>query len=160
MIIYGIRMDMLTKYVSGLVYVLLYLSYSIKSKRTLYYVNNALSVLYGPMCAVAMCGLLINGLFHKEIRKRDNTSTLVRVGSDIFGHILPFVLLSYYGPAKTDVSLPLYLASVALFFFVFRSYLVRAYVGVPKALLLGVAPAICIAAYYLRYVYAGGAKIV
>ena len=151
MIIYGIRMDMLTKYVSGLVYALLYLSHTLKSRTHLYYINNALSILYGPMCAVAVCGVLINNLFHEQIRKRDKTSSLVRVGSDIFGHVLPFVLIYYYGPTKSDVPLAQYVVLVSLFFLFFRQYILRAYIGVPAPILLGLAPVICLFMFYIRF---------
>ena len=151
MLIYGVRMDMLTKYVSGLVYVLLYISHTIRSREALYYINNALSILYGPMCAVAVCGVLINNLFHEEIKKRDKTSTLVRVGSDVFGHVLPFVLIYYYGPTKSDVTVTQYLALVAMFFLFFRRYLLRAYIGVPAPLLLGLAPVLCVFMFYTRF---------
>ena len=151
MIVYGVRMDMLTKYVSGAVYILLYLSYTLRSKAALYYIDNALGALYGPMCAVAVCGVLINSLFHDKIQERDKTTTLVRVGSDVFGHILPFILLHYYGPTKTNIAPGLYVAFVASFFVVFSNYLLKAYIGVPHALLLGVAPSICIVMFYLRF---------
>jgi len=151
MIIHGIRMDMLTKYVSGLVYLLLYLSHTLKSDEALYYANNALSVLYGPMCAVAVCGVLINNLFHEEIEKRDKTSALVRVGSDIFGHVLPFVLI--YGDFGTGENYGIMeiLVLVSLFFLFFREYMLRAYIGVPAPVLLGLAPMICVFMFYLRF---------
>ena len=151
MIVYGIRMDMLTKYVSSLVYALLYLSHTLKSRVALDYTNDALSILYGPMCAVAICGLLINSFFHEEIQKRDKTSTLVRIGSDIFGHVLPFALVYYYGPTKSNISMTQYIALLLLFFTFFREHILRAYVGVPVPVLLGLAPVICISMFYLRF---------
>jgi len=146
-------MKTITKYISTLIYILLYLSLTIKKPNQLYYINNALSILYGPICAVAFCGLIINNFFHEEIRKRDNTSTLVRIGSDIFGHILPLVLIVLYGPKKTSVSFIYYLIIIFIFFYLCTDYLLRVYIGVPRNLITIVAPLICITAFYMRFIY-------
>ena len=144
-------MKAITKYISTLVYILLYLSLTLKKSNQLFYINTVLSILYGPICAVALCGLIINNFYHTEIRKRDNTSTIVRIGSDIFGHVLPLILIFLYGPKKTSVSFVHYLLIILLFFYLFTDYLLRTYIGVPKILITTIAPLICITAFYTRY---------
>lgn len=161
MIVAGIQMKMITKYISSLVYILLYLSRTQKSKQIKSIVNNALVLLYGPMWAVSICGVIINNFYHKKIKARDKTSTIVRIGSDIFGHILPVILIYLYGPTERQIS-PLispliytliYTLIIMLFFFTTGTYLVNTYIGVPKNLILIVAPLICLLAFYIRFIY-------
>jgi hypothetical protein len=153
MIIFGIQMKAITKYIATLIYLLIYLSHTLQSNTKLYYINNALAVLYGPIWAVAICGVLINNFFHDKIRERDNTTSLVRIFSDIFGHILPLLFIYYYGPTKTTVSFMYYTISIIMFFVLFKNYLVDTYIGVPPSLLLLIAPLISITMFYVRFIF-------
>ena len=153
MIIFGIQMKTLTKYVAAIVYLLLYLSNTIRDKKKLYYIDNFLSFLYGPIFTVGICGFLINNFFHTEIRKRDNVHPVFRILGDIFGHILPLILMINYGPDKTDIPFGIYCLIVSVFFILLKNYLQDTYIGVPPILLLFIAPAISILAFYFKYIF-------
>tara|TARA_B110000008_G_scaffold235595_1_gene240525 strand:- start:923 stop:1390 length:468 start_codon:yes stop_codon:yes gene_type:complete len=151
MIILGIQMKAITKYVATLVYCLLYFFQTTKNPTRAKQIGNILSILYGPITAVAIIGLVINNFYHSKIQKRDGTSIWVRIGSDIFGHILPLWLIYTYGPTQTNVSLLLYLAIIAIFFISMKKYLLETYIGVPQFLITSIAPLICIVMFYLRF---------
>ena len=153
MIIFGIQMKAITKYIASLIYLLIYLSYTLQSNTKLYYINNVLSILYGPIWAVGICGLLINNFFHEKIRMRDNTTPSLRIFSDIFGHILPVILMYYYGPTKTSVPFVYYTCFIIAFFVLSKNYFLNTYIGVPPFLLLIIAPLISIMMFYIRYIF-------
>ena len=148
-------MKAITKYIATAVYILLYFSNTLKTNTNtntkLYYINNTLAIFYGPIWAVAICGILINNFFHDKIKKRDKTTPFVRISSDIFGHILPVILMYYYGPQKTSISFMYYIIFIIAFFVLFKNYLLDTYVGVPPLLLLVIAPLISIVMFYIRY---------
>jgi len=148
-----IQLRSLTKYVSTLVYILLYLSNTVTARSKLYYINNTLSLLYGPMWAVGVCGLLINSYFAEEMHRRDRQIKPLIIFSDIFGHLLPIILMVLYGPKETDIHFIWYLSFVILFFLIFHRYLLDTYIGVPPMLILFAAPSISILAFYYRYYY-------
>ena len=152
MIIYGIQMKAITKYIATLFYILLYLSLYTKNSNIKYFVDNSLAILYGPIWAMAICGLIINNFYHDEIRKRDNTTTIVRIISDVFGHILPLILITLYAPQKSNIPFIYYLTIIILFFYISIDYLLDTYIGVPTVLITLVAPAICLGMYYLKYI--------
>ena len=152
MILYGVNMKAITKYVSGVVYILLYLFHNLKNSIAKYYIKNILAIFYGPMWSVCICGLLINNLLGEEMHKYYKTSKLSLFLSDIFGHILPLIVIIYYGPKKTDVSFLTYLFIIFIFFVLTKNYLIKTYIGVPPVLITTIAPSICIIMFYHKYI--------
>ena len=85
--------------------------------------------------------------------KIDKLSRNELILEDIFGHILPFLLINYYAPKTTRVMFRYYALFIILFAILFGNYFTTLYVGVPKLLLVVGAPVIALTAFYIRYVY-------
>ena len=143
----------ITKYIAILTYILLVLSHIVKQKRILSYINDILSILYGIIWTAGICGFLINNIFYKQMMNRDKYTRFTLILEDIFGHILPLFLIYYYGPTTTHVTFRYYALFIILFTFLFGNYFSKIYVGVPKLLIIVVAPFIALMTFYMRYSY-------
>ena len=139
----------ITKYISTITYILLALSH-VEKKQAI--IDDILSILYGLVWVVGICGLLINNVFYEQLRKRDKLTKHRRFLIDIFGHILPLVLIYYYGPTKTRINFSYYAIAVILFTLLFKGFFAKIYIGVPELLFAWLAPFIAITAFYTRYI--------
>lgn len=153
MIIYGIQTKTITKYISVIIYILLYFSYTTKNKTMKYRLNQLIALLFGPIWAVGICGFLINRFFAKEMHKRDKPSKYMIIFSDIFGHILPIILITLYAPKKTNIRLYQVIIFIISFYLIFHKHLYTTYIGVPTFILFGLPPIISIIVFYLKYYY-------
>jgi len=139
----------LTKFVSFLIYLFLFLKYT--SNYYLLFIDDILSILYGLAWATCISGLLITNIFHKEIVKRSKIKRSTLIGIDIFGHILPLYLIYYYGPKKSRVNIWYLLIAIISFIILFGKYYKNVYIGVPPFILFILSPIIIIVSFYLRF---------
>ena len=141
----------ITKYISTLIYILLILYHKIENVYINNILNDILSILYGLAWVLFICGLLINNVYHKELMKKHNLNRRTQLFGDIFGHILPLILIYNYGPTKTRIKFAHLLISVVLFTLLFGNYFTKVYVGVPPFILLFLAPSIMLFSFYNRF---------
>tara|TARA_B100000575_G_scaffold113639_1_gene90416 strand:- start:1332 stop:1817 length:486 start_codon:yes stop_codon:yes gene_type:complete len=145
------KVPTLTKYISTLIYILLILYHKIENDYIHNILNDILSILYGVAWVLFICGLLINNVYHKELMKKHNLNRRSQIFGDIFGHILPLILIYNYGPRKTRVKLSHLLILVASFILLFGNYFTEVYVGVPPFIILILAPLIILFSFYYRF---------
>ncbi len=142
----------ITKYVAAVVYAASGIVYlDVGSAGTQKNARNVLGVAFGPAWAIAVCGLLVNNVYYKELAKRDRTTLLGRRVGDVFGHALPAAVATALGPKALPVSLPTYSLVLLCIYALALPMLERVYVGVPTWVLWGLAPFTMLAATYLRY---------
>ncbi len=145
------KVPTITKYISTLIYILLILYHKIENVYINNILNDILSILYGLAWVLFICGLLINNVYHKELMKKHNLNRRTQLFGDIFGHILPLILIYNYGPTKTRIKFSHLLISVVLFTLLFGNYFTKVYVGVPPFILLFLAPSIMLFSFYNRF---------
>ena len=145
------KVPTLTKYISTLIYILLILYHKIENDYIHNILNDILSILYGVAWVLFICGLLINNVYHKELMKKHNLNRRSQIFGDIFGHILPLILIYNYGPRKTRFKLSHLLILVASFILLFGNYFTEVYVGVPPFIILILAPLIMLFSFYYRF---------
>ena len=103
---------------------------------------------------MGICGLIINAYFYQQILQKYHLSRWMQHFSDVFGHLLPLILMYFYAPRKTDLTFPamllIYLVlSVGYFFIVGNP--AEVYVGVPAPVLFLLPPAVLLLATYFRF---------
>ena len=113
--------------------------------------DNALAVLFGPAWAIAVCGALVNNVYFRAMAARDKTTRLGRGLGDVFGHILPALVVTIYAPAAFPVTGCTYSAGVILLVALCGRWLQGVYVGVPWWVVWALAPAIALGATHAKY---------
>ena len=142
----------ISKYFATTVYISTIIKYfTHRATRSHQGADNALAVIFGPAWAIAVCGLLVNNFFYKDIAKRDKTTLIGRRLGDIFGHIIPAIIVTMYAPDRLPISKTTYISGILIIFLVLIPWLQKVYVGVPGWVIWGLAPSITIISTCLRY---------
>ena len=131
----------MTTYVSAISIILL-LVYLIKPNKN---ADNLSTIMYGLTTGGLVIGILVNRIYGDDLKNR--------LAWDIFGHILPFVIIYFIAPKKTEMkfnNIVLYLI------FIFCLYLMlvgieNVYVGIPNYIKYGLYPAIVFSSSYHKY---------
>ena len=147
-----------TRDISSAIYIFLFLQYLIKknyinNSSFVNFVHNILTIEYGLAWGVAICGLIVN-IFYKRTnidrRWADYQLRLI----DVFGHILPLILLCFFAPEKTNLKFSTIVLSyvmLGLLYTFIGTKIANIYVGVPPVILYVLFPFIMLSAIYIKY---------
>ena len=113
--------------------------------------SDALALLFGPICAVSVCGFLVNNVYHRELARRDRTTYLGRVLGDVVGHVFPPVLAFIYSSKRMPVSMAAFALTVLPLYALTVPHLCAVYVGMPKWVPEWLAPAVAMVAQLAKY---------
>jgi len=134
--------------------IILLLVYLVKPNKN---ADNLSTIMYGLTAGELVIGILVNRIYGGDMKNRLTIEAsrleLYTHLWDIFGHILPFVIIYFIAPKKTEMkfnSIVLYLI------FIFCLYLMLVdvedvYVGVPNYIKYGLYPAIVFYSSYHKY---------
>ena len=113
--------------------------------------DNALALLFGPAWSIAVCGVLINNVYFEGMAKRDRTTPLGRKVGDVFGHVLPAVVVTLWAPDTMPITQCTYSAGLIVLFGILVPWLREVYVGVPAWVMWGLAPGVALGATHAKY---------
>ena len=117
-------------------------------------IDNLLSFLYGLAWTVCIIGLIINKFYYKEILIKYGLTRLSQHLSDIFGHIIPLILILYFSPKKTNLTfinfIQFYILLTIIYIIIF-GLPHKIYVGVPLLVIYLLSTIILLLSTYLCY---------
>ena len=137
-------------------YICLIIKWKSSNEKLVKAIDELLPILKSLSVSVLICGFIINN-FCDDFVKKIGAKRHHLILSDIFGHILPCILLFKYSPKTSSISpyVPLLLALFSVMF-LYKLY-INQYPGVPKPLITYVFPAIFLISYY--YIYGWNSNI-
>ena len=112
---------------------------------------NALSLLFGPICAVSICGFLVNNVYHREMAKRDRTTRLGRLLGDLIGHVFPAILAYAFSARRMPISMTAFVLTIVPLYLLTVPHLCAVYVGLPRWVPEWLAPVVALIAQVVRY---------
>ena len=112
---------------------------------------DALSLLFGPICAVSICGFLVNNVYHKEMAKRDRTTRLGRLLGDVVGHVLPPILAYAFSARRMPITMTAFALTIVPLYMLTVPHLCAVYVGMPRWVPEWLAPVVALTAQAAKY---------
>ena len=129
-------------------YICLLIKWKSNNERVVKIVDVILSILKPLSVSIMICGLVINN-FCDDFVKNFGAKRHHLILSDVFGHILPCILLFKYAPKTSYIPsyIPVLLAFLPIVFL--HKLYIKQYPGVPKYLIIYAFPALFLISYYV-----------
>ena len=136
-----------TPYVSILVYLTVILRLFVQNR----FLDNFMSILFSITWAMGVTGIVINAFYAEKLMKKFKITQEMKTVGDIFGHLIPPVLITLFGPTQTQIPFMLIVALALALPIICYQYLVSVYIGVPPFILIGLPAVVFVLSFYLRY---------
>lgn len=113
--------------------------------------NNILIILHCISFSIMISGLIINNLYSKNMMKLYDVSRSHLILSDIFGHLIPFFLLSQIVPKTFNLNhcIPF---TISIMYIIFGyDNIKHMYEGIPELLLKYIPPILFYGFFIIKY---------